>query len=170
MRTFVEEYRTDDKSTWERGPWDDEPDKVVWVDEATGLDCMAHRNHSGNWCGYVGVPEGHRAYERGYDDVPAVVHGGLTYANFCQEGCPPEYGICHLPQEGRPDKVWWLGFDCGHWMDYLPGMAARLKEIRASHPEYREYPEERDFGEKYRTLDYVVSEVTQLAAQVAAVR
>ena len=44
---FVEEYRTEDKAGWGEGPWQDEPDKVVWVDPATGLDCMAKRNRLG---------------------------------------------------------------------------------------------------------------------------
>lgn len=26
-----------DKSSWARGPWDEEPDKAQWVDESTGL-------------------------------------------------------------------------------------------------------------------------------------
>ena len=25
---------------WGEGPWNNEPDHAVWVDEATGLDCM----------------------------------------------------------------------------------------------------------------------------------
>jgi hypothetical protein len=167
MRTFVEQYTTEDKSGWERGPWDDEPDKVVWVDEATGLDCMAHRNNSGAWCGYVGVPEGHRAYGSDYDNVDVDVHGGLTYSAACQEGSPPEFGLCHVPQEGRPTHLWWLGFDTAHFMDYMPGMAARLKELHALRPDFPALREV-EFGERYRDLDYVVSEVTQLAAQVAA--
>ena len=32
MRNFVEQYTTDDKSGWGEGPWQDVPDKVVWVD------------------------------------------------------------------------------------------------------------------------------------------
>lgn len=41
--------------SWPDGPWRDEPDKVIWVDEATGLDCMIVRNKMGTWCGYAGV-------------------------------------------------------------------------------------------------------------------
>ena len=78
MRSFVEEYRTTDKSGWGEGPWLTEPDKVVWVDERTNLDCMAHRGPLGAWCAYVGVPEGHPAYGQDYDDVDVDAHGGLT--------------------------------------------------------------------------------------------
>jgi hypothetical protein len=167
--TFIEEYRTDDKSDWGEGAWQSEPDKVVWVDQATGLDCMAHRNGSGAWCGYVGVPEGHRAYGRGYDDVNVVCHGGLTYADLCAETQSPEHGLCHIPQAGRPAEVWWLGFDCAHWQDFCPAMAARLKEIRAKDDKWADLFAEpyRDFGEHYRDLGYVVSEATALAHQLA---
>src|SRR5258707_18375 len=45
---------------WPTGPWDAEPfNKVVWVDPATGLDCMLIRGGMGAWCGYVGVPKEH---------------------------------------------------------------------------------------------------------------
>lgn len=34
------EYTTKDKSDWPRGEWDNEPDKVQFQDEATGLPCL----------------------------------------------------------------------------------------------------------------------------------
>ena len=46
----MREYRTVDKSTWARGPWDTEPDKMQWRDEATGLDCLyEHDSPRGVW-------------------------------------------------------------------------------------------------------------------------
>ena len=53
------EYRTMDKSVWGPGPWQNEPDKRQWQDEATGLPCLIVRNSMGALCGYVGVSEGH---------------------------------------------------------------------------------------------------------------
>jgi hypothetical protein len=161
MVTFTEQYSTEDKSTWERGPWDDEPDKVVWVDEQTSLDCMAVRNRAGAWCGYVGVPEGHPAFGKHYDDVAGDVHGGLTYAGPCQETDDPADGVCHLPQPGRPAPVWWLGFDCAHGGDQVPAYWAALRRVGA----YSAF--ERDC-EVYRDLGYVVGEVERLAAQLHA--
>lgn len=61
-------------------PWDNEPDKVQWIDPATDLDCLAVRNPIGAWCGYVGVPNDHPYYGQPYDDIPVSVHGGLTFA------------------------------------------------------------------------------------------
>lgn len=101
------EYRTVDKSEWGPGEWQDEPDKVQWKDEATGLPCLIVRNWSGALCGYAGVSEGHPLFAKDYsatlphecdgscsaeydyhryDASPAgmvSVHGGLTFSGFC---------------------------------------------------------------------------------------
>ena len=79
------EYRTTDKSAWNRGPWDQEPDKRQWQDEATGLPCLIVRGPAGALCGYVGVPEGHPAHGKDYDDVEVSCHGGLTFARGCSD-------------------------------------------------------------------------------------
>jgi hypothetical protein len=94
-----------DRSRFGSGPWDAEPDRVFWRDPATGFPCLALRNRMGAWCGYVAVPPGHSAYGKDYDEVPVEVHGGLTYADFCQED-DREHGVCHTPQPGEPDRVW----------------------------------------------------------------
>ena len=171
MRSFVEQYSTADKSGWGQGPWLTEPDKVVWVDEATDLDCMAHRGPLGAWCAYVGVPEGHPAYGQGYDDVDVDAHGGLTYAAGCQETDDPAFGICHVPQEGRPAVVWWLGFDCHHFMDYAPRMKEVHAQIAADVAAVRDRAghswDESDWQEVYRDLEYVIAECETLAAQLA---
>lgn len=70
--------------------------------------------------------------------------------------------ICHVPEAGRPDKVWWFGFDTDHAGDYSPGFEARLKK-------YLERERE-DFGEVYRTRQYVEGQCATLAAQLAAVQ
>jgi hypothetical protein len=140
------------------GPWGDEPDKVQWIDEATGLDCLAVRNHMGAWCGYVGLPPGHALYGAGYDEahdrMPGLaVHGGLTYAGRCQTD-DPDMGICHVPAPGRPDDVW-----CGHAFDLIPRfLEPPLGPLLSRHT----LPDE-----VYRDLEYVRTEVTSLAAQLA---
>lgn len=54
-------FGTWDKSDWGDGAWQSEPDKVQWRDEATGAPCLALRAEvTGAWCGYVGIPKGHR--------------------------------------------------------------------------------------------------------------
>lgn len=164
------EYRTLDRSRWSPGPWDSEPDKIQWQDEATGLPCMVRRSpHMGFWCGYVGVPEGHPAFGQGYDDVTVEVHGGLTFAEKCSKG-DEATSICHVPGVGESDNVWWLGFDCGHAGDLYPSRHPDF--IADSYMKLGEMFDAMsgsgDESEGYRDLAYVRAEVTKLAAQLAA--
>lgn len=141
------------------GPWDSEPDKVQWIDPATGLDCLIHRNPGGALCGYVGVPPGHPCHGRGYnavhDMLPGLrVHGGLTFSDSCAlEESADGHGICHVPEPGRPADVWWLGFDCAH-----EGLRGDLVPRGGWCPS----------GAVYRDLAYVRDQVTSLARQLAA--
>jgi hypothetical protein len=161
MRTW--KFRDNHPVPLPAGPWDDEPDKAQWIDEATDLDCLIVRNHYGALCGYVGLPPGHPLHGAHYDDdrLDVRVHGGLTFADSCQDGAEDGPGICHIPEAGRPHDVWWLGFDCAHAWDLAPGIFHGLPaELRPSIM--------RDC--EYRTFDYVVAEVTGLAGQLAAPR
>ena len=154
MKNIV--YHLDDKTEWGPGPWQDEPDKMQWLDDATGLPCLIVRNHFGSLCGYVGVSKGHPAYKKGYDDVDVDVHGGLTFAGKCGER------ICHLVEDGEDDDVWWLGFDCGHCFDLAPGIRATLAKMNPPNKLY----EDRDAV--YRDVAYVRSECERLAKQLKA--
>ncbi|GBQ39043.1 hypothetical protein [Komagataeibacter europaeus] len=121
------EYHTVDKQPFGPGPWDNEPDKTQWQDKATGLPCLIKRNPElGILCGYVGIPPQHPLYGLTYDDMPDAVHeaahGGLTFTGGCSHG-DEATSICHIPDDGEPDTVWWLGFDCGHWGDLKPVFA-----------------------------------------------
>ena len=178
MRTIT--YPTNpliDKSGWPAGEWDNEPDKVQWEDEATGMPCLAVRNRMGAWCGYVGVPQGHRFHGVGYDNVfigddDPPAHGGLTFSNTCMEGVPENQGICHVVEPGEDDHVWWLGFDCAHAGDLVPYMitsyerylATLSEEQRARRAEY-----DRSDYETYKNLAYVREVCAQLAGWLKAV-
>jgi hypothetical protein len=164
-----------DKSCWPPGPWDDEPDKVQWEDEATGMPCLAVRNRMGAWCGYVGVPQGHPFHGVGYDgvrigkgdlyeetDYPPS-HYELTFSGSCMEGVPEAQGICHVVEPGEDDHVWWLGFDCAHGSDLIPGMMRFHEEFRHDHPESTV-----GRGETYKTLAYVKGVCAELAAWLKA--
>ena len=132
--------------------WDTEPSRVEWKDEATGYACLLVRNESmGNLCGYVAVPPGHPAHGKPYDDVEVSVHGGLTYAHACQGD------ICHAPEPGEPDNVYWFGFDCAHAYDLMPLMAERERE--------RGWPAMGEPG-VYRNVAYVQAECASLARQL----
>ena len=138
-----------DRSTWGRGPWDQEPeDRIDFVH--AGFAAFIKRGPMGVWCGYVGVPNTHPLYGKSYgdaDDAGIEVHGGLTYANKCAGE------ICHVPEPGMPDDVWWFGFDCGHWNDIVPSMAR--------------YHEETGI---YRDKTYAIEQARLLAAQLKDVK
>lgn len=143
-----------DRTGWPKGEWDNEPDKMQWQDDATRLPCLIVRNHGGALCGYVGVAEGHPAFEKHYDAVQPYpdVHGGLTFSDFCSpHGDNKERGICHVPSEGEPDRVWWLGFDCAHLGDTTPA-----------------YDWSHDYESSYKRVAYVQNECRNLAQQLAA--
>ena len=112
----------------ETGTFGDLP-YVIW--EQGGL---------GHLCGYLGVPASHPWYERDYDQPDVDIHGGLTYAS------------AHDPGDGSyesPVKAWWVGFDCAHLGDYVPGLG-------------------KGFGDgAYRDRDYVHSELEGLARQAS---
>ncbi len=55
-----------DKTSWPRGEWDSEPDKVIWYDE-TKFPCLILRGPVGALNGYVGVMPYHPAYGISYD-------------------------------------------------------------------------------------------------------
>ena len=166
----MKQWTTINKTGWGEGPWQHEPDKVSWTDEATGLPCLIVRNHRGALCGYVGVDETHPWFEVGYygtDEHPidVEVHGGLTFAEHCMPGEDESTGICHVPDPGKSDHVWWFGFDCAQPMDYSPNDPSdSLFDLLTSFADAIGRGVE---GAGYRDLGYVRREVTGLARQLA---
>lgn len=138
-----------DKSKWPRGEWNNEPDRVDFIH--AGFSCFILRNTHGAWCGYVGVPNTHPAYGKDYNDVDVDVHGGLTYADVCGDH------ICHVPEPGMPDDVWWLGFDTNHYSDYAPGNFVYSIGTRPANE-----------MSHYKNVGYVTNEVKRLAEQLQA--
>lgn len=169
-RTFM------DRTGWGPGSWDGEPDKVQWRDEATGLPCMVRRSPAfGAWCGYVAIPAAHpwRADGApGYDDLDVDVHGGLTFAGFCDGD--EETGICHVPGPDDEDPAYWIGFDCGHGFDVFPAALAREHALdpinRAIEGVVMGFAhaleDDRGLRAEYRTLDYVRAECANVARQI----
>jgi hypothetical protein len=167
-KLIATEYGEVDKSTWQHGPWDTEPDKLHWIDEASDLDCMILRGPAGALCGYVGIDESHPLFgvpyggARGYmerqpdDIIPEDlfdVHGGLTYSDVCDEGGH----ICHVPARGRSEHVWWYGFDCAHAFDYCPKFEATTRHLGLT-----------SFTRgTYRDVNYVQAECASLARQLS---
>jgi hypothetical protein len=101
-----------DRSAWQRGEWDEEPDLLRW--DCCGYPCALVRNAMGAWCGYVGLPPDHPDHgdEQSSLEMDLSAHGGVTYAG------DPTIGIvaaCALREHevGLP-SMYWVGFDCAH--------------------------------------------------------
>jgi hypothetical protein len=160
-------WTTTDKTDWGDGPWQDEPDKMQWTDEATGLPCLAVRSRSGAWCGYVGVDTGHPWFQADPFKIslPDGVHGALNFASFCQDEADEGHGVCHIPGPGEPDRVWWLGFDCQHAWDKKPANDALMRRVAPHLEEMRQELSVGILAETYRDLDYVRDQCRRLARQ-----
>ena len=143
-----------DKTDWGEGPWQTESDREQWTH--AGYACLILRHpHYGFWCGYVGIDAQHPYYSKHplKTDLDVTAHSGLNYAAKCSER------ICHVPEPGMPDDVWWIGFDMGHTWDLAPGMVAieramGLKCGREDRP---------NLFETCRTIGYAKSETESLA-------
>ena len=131
------------------GPWNDEADKIAWVDEETEFGCIILRQENGTLSGYVGVGADHPLFGFSDEAVPVgisnSVHGGVTYCKTCEVnrfkqeeyGDPrvERYTVCHVTRtrvvrnyrtvqatkdEFEHEDLWWLGFDTDHLGDYVP--------------------------------------------------
>lgn len=146
--TALQVYHNPDRRPSGDGPWNNEADKVAWVDAETGLGCIMLRQKNGTISGYVGIGPEHPLFGFEADAVSVavsnVVHGGLTYGKACEVnrfarvawGKPRKerYTVCHTTrvrtvQDYRTvqttedefhEDLWWLGFDTDHPGDLVP--------------------------------------------------
>ncbi|MFN3727610.1 MAG: hypothetical protein ACK4SZ_15055 [Allosphingosinicella sp.] len=166
------------------GPWLGEADKIAWLDEASGYECIIMRaSGGGHLCGYVGVPPEHPLYGFEHEAIPPnldiEVHGGLSYSALCQHGPSPAPGvatearrICHVSTRRarhgavehatdyrvQRDDAWWFGFECNHVYDVVPDERSHANRFLAA-----------ETGAVYRDEAYVHQEVINLAAQLRAI-
>ena len=149
------------KKSWPPGPWNNEPNRVEW--EHAGFRCLALRQpQSGHWCGYVGLPKGHKHYGIPdsvpyYDDDGNEIkdrqvvafelsygHGGVTYGRFCQGD------VCHISDN---EELYWLGFDCAHSGDLTPSTLIYAPNLAK-------------YG-TYKTIGYVKQCVNEMAEELS---
>jgi len=141
-----------DKENWARGEWDNEPDDFEWIHEESGYHCILKRNHSGVWCGYVMVPDGHPYHGLEYMDdrvIDLYVHGGLTYS---------------APAGDEGGHPWTFGFDCAHYMDVMPALEATVKTLQKKSG--TRMPKFRMPGSSYKNMAFAKAETESLADQL----
>jgi len=120
-------------------PWETEPNHKEWVEPTTKYKCEIKRNSlTLALCGYVTVPKKHHYYGLGYNDVMAIVHGGLTFS----------------------DGKGTFGFDCAHAGDLTPGVLLSVMKASEDPSEYAQLTISHD---TYRTFDWVMDETEKLA-------
>lgn len=116
-------------------PWLSEPLEHLF--ESHGFVCFAKRHTvMGTWCGYIYLPPTHPDFGAHYDDAVVDVHGGLTYSE-------------------KQGDAWCFGFDCSHYMDIRP----------SSKVYYDELDIDPFAGATWKSLDYIVNELENLAKQ-----
>lgn len=75
-----------------------DPKHLLSEGEHVGFAWITKHNGIGYRCGYIAVGKDHPWYRQDFDQINAVVHGGLTWS--MNEG-----------------DVYWIGFDCAHCDD-----------------------------------------------------
>lgn len=156
-----------DRSAWPRGPWDEEPeDFVTW--RAAGLPAAALRNFIGAWCGYVGVERGHPLFERPRQLLSSLPsHGGYANRAIGDDRDGVEAAIARAY---GPGPFWWIGFDCSHGMDLVPGWEGLLAGLSARTKELVGTVSRTLFdGPKYRSLAYVRGRCEELAQRLVEI-
>lgn len=161
MHTYNGETYTDvqrnlaDRSGWGTGPWDHEPDKLIWADPYSTLQCGIIRSLIGALCGYVAVGPNHPWFGKHYDDCSTTAHGGLTYSGPINELLEPT---------DTTNDLWVFGFDCAHLGDATPNeyhVASVMKALGQDCPT--------PTG-TYRNVGYVRDQVIRLAEQLLRVQ
>lgn len=126
--------------------------------EYKGFPCVVVMQALGFRTGYVGIPKGHKLFNVDYCEIDVSCHGGLTYSE--------SYLV-----DQTDDDIWWIGFDCGHYMDGYD--LEKAKELFAEYPDtikQIDRTKENDIFGVYenpaRSLEYVEENLKQIVEQI----
>lgn len=127
------------------------PERLLAKGVVEGYEWECVHNPMGHRCGYVRIPPGHPWHGVPYDALDVEVHGELTFSQ--QDAACGRDGA---------DDGWWLGFDCGHWMD--------LPDPDLVSEEFRTFAETaacvyEGTGAEVRSTEYVKDQCALLIAQ-----
>ena len=139
------------------------PAALLAKGEQDGFEWEVTSNGIGYRCGYVRIPLGHPWHGKGYDDVEADVHGGLTFAEP-DVACGAPAG----PDGASPDSGWWLGFDCAHGGDAVDPDLCEDGKLRTFYQEWNGGLGVLGGGSVVRTTEYVEAECRRLCEQARA--
>lgn len=122
-------------------PWLTEPDQIEF--QYRGYQCLIRRNPELKiLCGYVAIPKDSKFYNvNDYDAIcdSLQVWGGITFAG----------------KINKTDSKFYLGFDCAHLEDYVPGIdglpQCAINEVK-----------------NYKDIVFVKTELQHLVEQIIA--
>lgn len=126
--------------------WIDEPNILEF--ESHGFRCFIIRNPILlNLLGYIEIPANHPWHNKELDYL-LFPHGGITYDSaFHPSGNA-------TPQYIAPGKNRWIGFDCAHAQDLIPGLTMFRTEIPG-------------FPITYKNIEFVKLELSKMAEVLA---
>lgn len=137
------------KENWGDGDWQTEPDEYEF--EYNGYKGYLIRHMGlGHWCGYLAIPIDSK-WAQGDNCESLDVHGGVTYSGT------------KLPNQMEESKdTFYIGFDCAHYLDYVP----KMKKILEYNPFYEHTKNPYEIDDIYRTMDFVIDEIKKMIDQV----
>ena len=126
--------------------WENEPNRIEYVE--SGIKALILRNPElGILCGYIALPLKHILAGKNYNNMPLIVHGGLTFGD---KGDGNE----------RDKGYFWYGFDCGHYKDFIPKIVETLELIEDCDPKHW-------YNDSiYRNVEYVKGEIKYIVGQL----
>lgn len=152
---------------YRREPWKHEPDHVSSKTK-DGYHLVINRHfHFLTLNGYVGINKRHPYYGLSPwgNDLDLEVHGGITFGDSGAGAVVP----------GFDESLWYFGFDCGHYMDYNPGLERDLRaagiprvapELANASFDGRSFSALLEQMVQYRDIHYVSAEVQSLYRQL----
>lgn len=127
-----------------------------WVTEEGYLAAVV-LSDKGHRCGYVGITNSHKFFNKDYFDLDINVHGGLTYSKIASTYPSPDFkGLCVF------------GFDAGHAWDRLDFEALQLYKLTQEQKDHIEFLKKCQISNSsLKTLDYMIDECNNLSKQLS---
>lgn len=115
--------------------------EIVEHDKLGDYEYMIRSTPMGTLNGYIGLPPWHPWNDMERDDIPVNCHGGVTFASYWDK-----------IDKAIDSEAYWIGFDCSHYMDIIPGL---------NMPAYVD-------NATYKDRDYVYNEILSMVEQAKA--
>jgi hypothetical protein len=125
----------------------DEKDFKYTCKNGITFSCSIIRTSLLHLCGYVHITKDNKCWGVDYDYLPDIsVHGGISYTG-------------HFFNNNK--EIWTIGFDCAHYRDLSP--YSYLVEDKGYQLNFTPISNK----DKYRDMDYVTTEIENLAEQLS---